>query len=230
MRPLTCSHDPRKSGFSLIETIISTMILSLLFGALSQSVANLRQVTMFSSERASLQTMGDEALMEMVDELRNSGEQEMGGLDYPYVFDGGVPDPAYFAHEHEPADGLAVDGDTDFGVDREIVFLLPADADNDGRPDVDAAGELSWGAEEVSYTVTTRADGINYLERRDDGAAPSIVGHHVERMVIDTSTSSGFEIPLETVRIRLFFRMIGSNGDLIRYSNEAVVALRNGQE
>ncbi len=47
-------------------------------------------------------------------------------------------------------------------------------------------------------------------------------------MVIDTSESSGFTIPLESVRIRLFFRRTDTNGSLSRYSNEAVVALRNG--
>ncbi len=229
MKAVARKRSPRKSGFSVVEMMISVAVMSLLCGALVESVANLRTMTIFSRNRSSLQTMADKALLEMVTELRQSGERDVGGgIVYPYYFDGGAPSDDFILHEHVPAGGDAEFGDDDFGADRELVFLLPADDDNDGRPDIDMDGDLAWGATEVSYTVNTRADGINYLERRQDGANPTIVGHHVERMVIDTAESSAFEIPLETIRIRLFFRRTDSNGYLIRYSNEAVVALRNG--
>lgn len=217
-----------RNGFSLFEMIISVSLMAMLSGMLIESLANLRSSTIFSENKSSLQVMADKALVEMITELRRSGERSNVGKDYPYVFEGGAPAPAFVLHAHAPAGGTSEAGDNDFGLDNEVVFLMPADANADGRPDIDGNGDLDWSADEISYTVVTRADGINYLERRENALNPTIVGHHVERMVIDTSESSGFEIPLESIRIRLFFRRTDSNGYLVRYSNEAVVALRNG--
>lgn len=217
-----------RAGFSLIEMLIGVSVMALLSTMIADSIGSLRRMTLASETRMSLQVMANETLTEMVDELRLSGELLIGAKQYPHVFDAGVPGPEFILHAHAPASGEANPGDPDFGPDREVVFLLPRDADADGRPDINADGSLAWGADEVSFTVVTRANGINVLERRVNGGPPSVVGHHVERLLIDTATSSAFAIPLESLRIRIFYRQIDSNGHLILYSNEAVLALRNG--
>lgn len=218
-----------QAGFSLIEFMIAMSILLVLSGALVETTGSLRNLAVSGGDRANLQSLGDKALLRVVEELRSSGTVISGARTYPYVFDAGAPNAAFLAHTHPPAAGVAVAGDVDFGVDREVVFLLPRDLDDDQRPDIDAAGALIWDVREMSYIVTTRADGVNYLERRTDAADPRAVGKFVERMVIDNAESSGFQIPLNSVRIRLFFRRVDGQGNIIRYSNEAVVALRNGQ-
>ena len=212
----------------MYELMISMTLLLILSGALVESLSNVRRLSVSSENRATLQTMADAALLEVIQDLRRSGSQELAGKTYPYVFDGGAPTMAFIAHAHDPAGGTAEAGDNDFGIDREVVYLLPADADGDRRPDIDVDGSLMWGADEISFVVVTRADGINYLERRVNAGTPRVVGHHVERMVIDTAESSGFAIPLDSIRVRLFFRRTDTNGHLMRYRNEAVVALRNG--
>lgn len=80
----------------------------------------------------------------------------------------------------------------------------------------------------MSLVVNTRPDGFNYLEQRTNGGAPRTLARHVERVVFDDAASSGFQIPLGSVRVRLFFRRTDGRGNLIRYRNEAVVNLRNG--
>jgi len=221
-------NQPARAGFTLIEMAIGTGMLLFLTGALVTSLSGIRNLTAATGDKAQLQTMGDRALLAVVSDLRSSGAISASGKAYPYVFDDGAPAPIFAPHEHEAARENAEAGDPDFGPNREIVFLVPADLDEDRRPDVNAAGELEWSVDEVSFVVNTRADGINYLEQRTNAGDPQVIARHVERVVFDDAESSGFQIPLGTVRARLFFRIIDGQGNLIRYRTEAVVNLRNG--
>ena len=222
------SQSSRRSGFTLLEMTLGMTLMLLLTGALLQSLQSIRGLTTTTGNRANLQTMGDRALLRIMTDLRSSGTDTVAGRDYPYVFRGGVPEPLFAVHAHPPAQENANPGDPDFGPDREIVYLLPQDLDGDRRPDLDANGDLLWSANEMSLVVNTRADGINYLEQRTDGGAPRVLARDVERVVFDDAESSGFQIPLGSVRVRLFFRRTDTRGTLIRYRNEAVVNLRNG--
>ena len=218
----------RRAGFTLLETSISVTLVLLMSGALVMAMQNMQGLAVGNNNRSALDMMADEALEEMVEDLRQSGEVTVGGLDYPYVFDGGAADGIDFPnHVHPPAVNAAGAGDNDFGPDREIVFVRPADADGDQRPDIGVGGALIWDVNEFSYVVVTRADGVNTLERRINGAQPRVVGRFVERLVVDTAASSGFQIPLGSVRIRIFFRQFDEGGTLMRTTREAVVRLRN---
>lgn len=218
---------PSKAGLTLIELTLGVSLMLVVGGTLVLAMESMGSLASSNQRKANLQTMADDALFEIVEDLRRSSEMEFGGLNYPYWFDGGVPNADFAVHAHAPADDQAEAGDDDAGLDREIVFLLPADVDQDGRPDVDGNGDLTWDATEVSYSVRTGPNGVNQLERRTDALNPRVIGTYVERLVIDTSESSGFVIPLESVRVRLFFRQLDKDGTLLRYSNEAVVALKN---
>ena len=218
-----------RSGFTLLELTIGMSLMLLLTGVLVQSLRGIRGMTTATGALGNLQTMGDRALLRIMTDLRSSGTEVVAGKSYPYVFDGGAPgDPLFVVHAHAPAQENARAGDPDFGPDREIVYLLPADVDGDRRPDLDGNGDLLWSANETSLVVNTRADGLNYLERRTDAGAPVVLARDVERVVFDNAASSGFQIPLGSVRVRLFFRRTDSRGTLLRYRNEAVVNLRNG--
>lgn len=223
------SRNKRRAGLTVLETSISVTLVLLMSGTLVMAMQNMQGLAVGNNNRSALDMMADEALEEMVEDLRQSGEVMVGGVDYPYVFDGGVAEGVDFAnHVHAPAGNDAEAGDADFGPDREIVFVRPADADADQRPDVGVGGALIWDVRQFSYVVVTRADGVNTLERRIDGGQPSVVGRYVERLVVDTAESSGFQIPLGSVRIRIFFRQFDEGGTLMRTTREAVVRLRNG--
>ncbi|MCA8979457.1 MAG: prepilin-type N-terminal cleavage/methylation domain-containing protein [Planctomycetes bacterium] len=231
MRLLTTSQHSARAGFSMIEMAISVTILAILSGALAQSIEGVRNLTVSSNRRSTLQVTGNRALLDIVADLKNAGNVTIGGLEYPYVFVPGNAAPAFGVHDHVAAVSNGEAGDADFGNSREIVFRVfdwaPDAATGELEPNVAADGSLIWEAEEFSYRLVTRADGINYLERLVDGANPRIVAHHVERVVFDDDESSGFTIPLGSIRVRLWMRDVDGTGHVQRYFAESVVALTN---
>lgn len=215
----------------MVEMAISITILAILSGALAQSVEGVRNLTVSSNRRSTLQVMGNRALLDIVQDLKNSGNVTIGGLEYPYLFVPGNAIPAFQAHDHVAAVSNGAAGDADFGNSREIVFRIfdwaPDAVTGEMEPNVSVDGALIWDAAEISYRLTTRADGTNYLERLVNGANPRIIAHHVERVVFDDDESSGFEIPLGSIRVRLWMRDVDGTGQVQRYFTETVVALTN---
>lgn len=220
-----------RAGFTLIEILLVTGILSLLTAAMVQSSSSMGRITGAGNVRARLQLEGERALERILEDLRRSGEVtlQVGAAvrAYPHVFDDGEAGPGYEQHDHPVHETEAEDGDPDFGASRELVIVLPADDDGDGAPDLTDENELVWSPAEISYTVRTTADGRNVLERRVDAADPRTVCSGVERIVFDTHQSSGFVLPLQSVRVRLFLRARGPDGALHRHEVEATVRLRN---
>lgn len=226
-------------GFTLVELAIGSGILFLLAASLVQSIARLRGLTTTGSTQTQLQNMGEKAMAAIVGDLRRSGFANVGvGLTaYPHLFDDGAATGAYAIHSHPAASDDAAPGDNDYGPNREIVFVQPLDADDDtstanglhpdGIPDVDALGQRVWDTLQYSFVVVTHADGINYLERRTNGANPRVIAHHIERITFD-DVNSDITLPLDTVRVRIWFREQDADGTLQRYFAEARVHLRNG--
>lgn len=221
------NHTNRRGGFTLLEATFATTLLMLVFTGLAAAIRSMQNLAHTAKERGAIQTDGQDALVEILRDLRRSGIVMSGGIRYPVVFDGGDAGPAHPDHTHQPAVKSGDPGDEDAGADRSILFLLPLDADGDRRPDVDANGDLIWDWTVFSYVLVTGADGINRLERRSDGAPPRVVARFVERIVFDDAGSSGFEIPLGSVRVRLFFRKVDGSGQVQRFTAEATVTLRN---
>lgn len=216
-----------RGGFTLLEASFATALLMLVFTGLASAIRSMQNLAHTARERGAIQTEGQDALVEILRDLRRSGIVMSGGIRYPVVFDGGDAGPAHPDHTHQPASKSGEPGDEDAGQDRSILFLLPRDADGDRRPDVDANGELIWDWTVFSYVLVTGPDGINRLERRSDGAQPRVLARSIERIVFDDAGSSGFEIPLGSVRVRLFFRRVDASGQVQRFTTEAIVTLRN---
>lgn len=92
---------------------------------------------------------------------------------------------------------------------------------------------LVWSHADVSYQVTaTGPGGENELVRVVGGVGGlpgerRVLARGVERIQFDTPDSSGFSIPGGTVRVRLFFRVRGSDGKVYRSQLESTVRLRN---
>lgn len=120
-----------------------------------------------------------------------------------------------------------LDGDGD-GVRSESGADL--DGWDPGANDIDPAAGLVWSHQEISYVVVTRPDGINYLERRVDADPDRArrIASDVERVQFDTWESSAWGIPVDSVRVQIFFRRRSEDGTLYRHRAEVVVHLRNG--
>ena len=214
-----------RAGFTIVELAIASAILLVLAGTLVQSARSMRNSASNASVMESLETRGVRALQRISSDLRRSG---FGG-GYPHLFVDSGAAGIFAAHAHPPAVKVAEDGEYDFGPNREIVFRLPLDADGDGVPDVDGDGALTWDASEFSYVVVTNAEGVNVLERRVDAGNPVVIARHVERIAFDDSATAGAAaVPLNAIRVQIFFRQADEQGRVARYATETVIWLRNG--
>ena len=220
----------RRAGYTLIEVVVASLILAFLAHTLVESSNFMSRLTSTGNVETLLQLESEKALRRIVDDLRRSGfEDNVGGKAFPYTFEDGNAEGDFEAHAHAPADSEAQPRDLDFGPNREVVFAHPADADGDGRPDLDAGGALVWSADEISYTVRTRS-GTNYLERSVNLADSRPVCRFVERITFEKTSDldGGVEFPVNSMRVRLFLRARDSQGALYRHTSEVVVQLRNG--
>lgn len=224
-------HSMRRAlrGMTVIELAISTCLLILLSGSLTAALINVRGVFQEGTIQSRMQDSAARVLRLVSQELRRSGFVTQG-VDYPYLFDDGVTNAAFAVHAHAAAVEHAQAGDPDFGVNREIVFILPnmlTDAFGDEAPELDANGFIVWDPAEVSFGVRTGADGVNYLERRVNAANPRRLASHVERILFDDPTTSAGAVPNGSVRVQIFFRQVDEKGVVHRHRAEATVALRN---
>ena len=218
----------RRSAFSIVELVVGMTILILLAAALTRATSGLRELGDSGGVQVELQEMGERALQQVALDLKRSGFATVAGEPYPYLFEDGLAQGGFALHAHLPAASEAVPGDVDFGPSREIVLLQPADADGNGTPDIGVDGELVWDADEVSFVVVTRNDGVNVLQRRTSDGGLRPLARFVERVTFDDNLTSGFEVPLDAVRVRIFFRKRDAQGTLYRHTAERTVRLRNG--
>jgi hypothetical protein len=212
----------------VLELTIGVTILLVLIGSLMQSLSSLSRGTVTADINSDLQVQGEQAMGAIIEDLKRSGFASVGANAFPYLFLDGNATGAYAASAHPAAVHTAKVGEADFGPNREMVFLQPADANADNRPDISAAGQMIWNATQFSFVVVTRADGVNVLERRTDGVSPRKIAHHIERVAFDDNTTSGFQVPMRAIRVRIWFRRRDERGAIHRFFTEAVIKLRNG--
>ena len=225
-----------RAGFTILELTISSTLLVMMVASLALSLSRLSSLQKSIETEIRLQDMASSALATILDDLRRSAFVDANGVTYPHLFEDGNAALEFNQHDHQPAIQAAQPGDPDFGPIREIVFVLPDDADGDGVPDLDPSGEVIWTAQEFSYVLNTGADGINRLERRTDALEPATVAQFVERVEFDSGPNAGNSIPTEltmpfnTVRVRIWFRAVDGNGHLHTYFVQASTRFRNTPE
>lgn len=248
----------KRSGIGLIEVTISATILFILAASLVEAVGQVGALGRAGSVDGRLQIDAQDAIAQVTADLRASGFVDTNGKKYPYLFENGVADVEFANHAHAPAIEHAAATDADFGVNREIVFVRPSFSEVAQATDgvnydlVDAFGEpltvpggvqivkryafpvigndgvAGFQTQETSYVVVTGTDGVNVLQRRTNGGSPSVVARGVERIVFDTSATDPVGVPVNAVRVRLWLRLRGEEGQVHRHFTETVVRLQNG--
>ncbi len=191
--PRRCNRSPR-AGFGVIEMMISITLFSGLLAAFSISL------------RANA---GDQALALGEAATRRIADQAIGGVrvalsqthkssGYPQVLAQGAAAVLNPALAHSPAVALA-----GMPASNELVFLQPTDADNDGWPDVDVNGDMVLDPSPSVIAVTGEADGTNSLIVIDGAGNRTTLARRVGSLLVDDSASSGFAIPLDSIRLRV---------------------------
>ncbi len=127
----------RRSGFTLIEVMLSATILAVLARSLVMVSRGIGSLAQTGGSLSLLQEQSIKAQTALFADLRNSGLMMVAGRTFPHVFEGGEPGVGFEAHAFAPGSQTAEANEVDFGVHGAIVFLEPADMDRDGRPDMD---------------------------------------------------------------------------------------------
>lgn len=225
----------RRAGFTLLELMIGSTILLLLAGSVWETLHSMKSITIVGTVETHLQKQSEKAMTSIFGDLQTSGRVEDAGTVFPYSFTEGEPDDYHDPdqwHGHEPATKTGdPELDADALPDQELIFLLPADDNADGIPDVDPIeGELLWDDDTVSYSVRTLADGSNVLMRKAGAEAPSVVARDVERCDFEVFGDTGAGLLIDQVRVSLFFRKTDEDGRVYRQRMTAVVRMRNGEQ
>ncbi len=118
---------------------------------------------------------------------------------YPEVYEGNTIGAGHPALAHPAPVSYP-----NFPANRELVFRTLEDADGDGWPDINGAGQLIWSPVISAFIVAPDANGINRLYLVDTAGQRRSLARNVGSLVIDDSASSGFTIPLNQLRVRLF--------------------------
>lgn len=208
----------RADGFTLVEAVLAAALFSLLLVAFSQAVQGAQREDDTMAAVGSTTLRVHDALLEVADGVRNSAFTSDGA--YPQVLtpaeltaDGwntGTPHPSEASDE----------------TNRGIVFLLPADADDDGRPDVNEVGEAVWDAVEFAYVLAPDPSGRNRIERWVAGAFDEVVARRVETLTIDSNATAPTEVPLGCLRIRI---VVGGSSDGHDFSRRGELTVRIAQ-
>lgn len=233
--PFRTSRAARsRAGFTVLEMAIGATVLLLFAGTIVETMGSMKSGALTSRVEDRAQQNARRALDWIVEDLAYAGLVSADGRDYPLHFDDGFLDIDYDPYgliAHDEAEENSKAGRDDFGVNREIVLLHPADADDDGVPDIldIVGGQLSWDVDQpISYTLETDESGTNVLMRRRGNTSQRVVARDVERIRFLSSEDTGFQIPLDAVRVELHLMLFDDDGHAYRYRAETTVRMRNG--
>ena len=210
------------AGMSLIEVVLAATILTVLARSLVESAESMGRLTHTGSVKTQLQIEGQGALDSFIEDLGRSAFRTVNGRSYPYVFDSAVADLPFDAHSHTLPVMEAESGDSDYGTLREIVFVLPADLDGDGRPDMDVdlngTPELDGNKDGVRSEDPADLDGIWDPTENTIDEDTGVVWSHTEysyvlltradgvnhlMRCVDGDTSTGRSVAIHVERVQV---------------------------
>lgn len=212
----------RRAGFTIVEVAVTVLLFTTLMSSFVISVNRLGQEHNSNTVEYELARDALEGMRTITTELSRAGFVSQGGVDYPAVIRANnYTDFPTFAH----AAPHLVHGAQQ---STQLVYVLPADADSDGWPELVTNSEPSWGATEFGYVLEPEADGTNTLRLRGSDGSNRVILRDVARVSFETPQDTGFAIPLNAVRVRLEFARTTPEGTVLRRQVEEVVRLRNG--
>ncbi len=202
-------------GFSLIELVFSVSIFGMIASAFVMTTRASGRTADTQGAVFDLESELSEVQDTLRRELRRSGYAVHAGTAYPQISDAG--ETSDFKHTGAP----------DAAVAREIVYVAPADANNDDWPDLDSQNRVVWEADVRAVLIRPIADGFHELILARTDGTERVLSRRALALDFATSADTGFAIPLRaaTYTVTLGRR---SRGLLIERTAAGSVALLNG--
>lgn len=218
----------RRAGYTLLELCISATVLGLFTSLSILTLERVRSSAAASAAMHRAQAAAHRSLAALMDAFQSTGYETVDGLDLPQLIEPGKTQAVLeeWAYEAAPipagARGAAAE------ASNSILIALPADTDANGIPDVDADGALIWDTTPIQFLVVAGAGARNQLVRRVSGQADEVVMDNVERVHFQDAESSGWILPLNTLRVRAWVRLDDGQGGTMPYVLDTLVRARNG--
>ncbi|QDU69990.1 PulJ/GspJ family protein [Engelhardtia mirabilis] len=209
-----------RRGFTLIEISITLTLFGSIVGAFLLATTRSRSLTDTQSIRLDLEAEVLDVVRNLRRELGRSGYATVDGQDFPLIFDPGQSVLVDFQHD-DPQALSEVDP-------TELAYLVASDADGDDWPDLDADNAVQWSDERRALLLVPNAQGFNDLVLRSTEAADRILSRRALYLRCETTSDTGFEIPLRGVRVQFVLGRQEPNGRELTRTSTEVFVLANG--
>lgn len=208
-----------RNGFTLLEMAASLTLISLVTLGFAELHAQGQRLVQITDDEYELATDLADALRTIEDDFTRSGFVEIGGEEFPQRRASGDDKTATMSAEW-PA-RLSPDS-------TEFELVLPADANGDEWPDLDASRELVWDPTRITYTFADDGNGRATLVRRVAGGQTTNILSGAVRFVFEDPAATGWTIPMQHVRVSITAERVGARGFVSQRSATRVFRLPNG--
>lgn len=207
-----------RAGFTLLEAILSVTFFGALMGAFVMAL----QSTNAASEQVRSQSRLIQEGLEVLDSVRTRLTRSGWSVDYPAIYDGnevGIDYPDY-------AHGVPEDRNGETVPSCDLVYLLPADDDDNDWPDVED-GVTQWEAEPRLFCLVPNDQGTNDFVAWEPDGTRRTLARHVESVTFSNPAMTGYTIPLDCVHLAVTLRS-GEGGEASEERFTSIIRLANG--
>ena len=215
MKPRTCPRN----GFTLLEMAASLTLISLVTLGFAELHAQGQRLVQITDDEYELATDLADALRTIEDDFTRSGFVEIAGEEFPQRRVGGDDKTATMSADW-PA-RLSPES-------TEFELVLPADANGDEWPDLDASRELVWDPTRITYTFADDGNGRATLVRRVEGGQTTNILSGAVRFVFEDPAATGWTIPMQHVRVSITAERVGARGFVSQRAATRIFRLPNG--
>lgn len=207
-----------RAGFTLLEAVLSVTFFGALMGAFVMALKS----TNTARERVHSQSRLIQEGLEVLDSVRARLTRSGWSDDYPAIYDGNEVGIDYPDYEH----GVPEDREGNVVQACDLVYVMPADDDGDGWPDV-VDGVTQWEAATRLFCLEPNDRGTNDFVVRDADGTRRTVARNVETATFSSPAMTGYAIPLDCVHLALTLRS-GAGGSASEERFTSVFRLANG--
>jgi prepilin-type N-terminal cleavage/methylation domain-containing protein len=208
-----------RNGFTLLEMAASLTLISLVTLGFAELHAQGQRLVQITDDEYELATDLADALRTIEDDFTRSGFVEVVGEDFPQRRTGADAETATM---NAPWPALLSPDSTEFEL------VLPADANDDDWPDLDAQRELVWDATRITYSFEDGGDGRARIVRRVQGGQTTNILTGAVRFVFEDPSATGWTIPMQHVRVSITAERVGARGFVSQRTATRVFRLPNG--